>query len=325
MRDLRMRLYGHLQGMGLGYYQQTRGGQLLSRMLADAEAVKPIVGNEALNFVQSVVTHRRVRRDADRAVVAAHHPLAGAGAGAHPGAAAAGAAPAPGLPPHARRSRRPDVADAGDGGGRAAGEVVRGRAVRAAPVLRRRQPVRPRRDQDAAAGHARRPDQRDLRGAGDGGAAVGRRAAWRPGPRRRSSPRASSCSCSWRCACWCRSSSCPTGRRSSRTPSRRASACCRCSTSRRPRRGRRAPPRCAGSATRSSSATCRSATIPRRWCSRTSRSRRTRATSSPSWGPAAPARARWWTCCRASTSRRAARSPWTGATCARSPCRRCAA
>ncbi len=56
VRDLRMRLYAHLQGMGLGYYQQTKGGQLLTRMLADAEAVKPIVGNDALSFVQSVAT-----------------------------------------------------------------------------------------------------------------------------------------------------------------------------------------------------------------------------------------------------------------------------
>ncbi len=56
VRDMRLALYAHLQGMGLGYFQQTRGGQLLTRMLADAEAVKPIVGNEALNFVQSVAT-----------------------------------------------------------------------------------------------------------------------------------------------------------------------------------------------------------------------------------------------------------------------------
>jgi subfamily B ATP-binding cassette protein MsbA len=56
VRDLRIRLYGHLQGMGLGYFQQTRGGQLLTRMLADAEAVKPIIGNDALSFVQSVAT-----------------------------------------------------------------------------------------------------------------------------------------------------------------------------------------------------------------------------------------------------------------------------
>ena len=56
VRDLRMQLYVHLQGMGLGYYQQTKGGQLLSRMLADAENVKPIVGSEALSFVQSIAT-----------------------------------------------------------------------------------------------------------------------------------------------------------------------------------------------------------------------------------------------------------------------------
>ena len=56
VRDMRMRLYAHLQGMGLGYFQQTKGGQLLTRMLADAEAVKPIVGNDALSFVQSVAT-----------------------------------------------------------------------------------------------------------------------------------------------------------------------------------------------------------------------------------------------------------------------------
>ncbi len=56
VRDLRVRLYSHLQGMGLAYYQRTKGGQLLSRMLADAENAKPAVGNEALNAVQSVAT-----------------------------------------------------------------------------------------------------------------------------------------------------------------------------------------------------------------------------------------------------------------------------
>jgi subfamily B ATP-binding cassette protein MsbA len=56
VRDMRMRLYAHLQGMGLAYFQQTKGGQLLTRMLADAEAAKPILGSEALAFVQSVGT-----------------------------------------------------------------------------------------------------------------------------------------------------------------------------------------------------------------------------------------------------------------------------
>jgi len=56
VRDMRMKLYTHLQGMGLGYFQQIKGGQLLTRMLADAEAAKPILGSEALAFVQSVGT-----------------------------------------------------------------------------------------------------------------------------------------------------------------------------------------------------------------------------------------------------------------------------
>ena len=56
VRDMRMKLYGHLQGMGLGYFQRIKGGQLLTRMLADAEAAKPILGSEALAFVQAVGT-----------------------------------------------------------------------------------------------------------------------------------------------------------------------------------------------------------------------------------------------------------------------------
>jgi subfamily B ATP-binding cassette protein MsbA len=56
VRDMRMRLYTHLQGMGLDYFQRTKGGQLLTRMLADAENAKPIVGSEALAFVQAVGT-----------------------------------------------------------------------------------------------------------------------------------------------------------------------------------------------------------------------------------------------------------------------------
>ncbi len=56
VRDMRMRLYAHLQGMGLDYFQRTKGGQLLTRMLADAEAAKPILGSEALAFVQAVGT-----------------------------------------------------------------------------------------------------------------------------------------------------------------------------------------------------------------------------------------------------------------------------
>jgi subfamily B ATP-binding cassette protein MsbA len=56
VRDMRMRLYAHLQGMGLEYFQRTKGGQLLTRMLVDAEGAKPILGSEALAFVQAIAT-----------------------------------------------------------------------------------------------------------------------------------------------------------------------------------------------------------------------------------------------------------------------------
>jgi subfamily B ATP-binding cassette protein MsbA len=45
VRDLRSALYTHLQGMRLDYFQRTRGGQLLTRMLADTDQVKPILGD----------------------------------------------------------------------------------------------------------------------------------------------------------------------------------------------------------------------------------------------------------------------------------------
>src|SRR5437868_12390127 len=41
VRDLRNAIYAHLQGMRLDFFQRTRGGQLLTRMLADTEQVKP--------------------------------------------------------------------------------------------------------------------------------------------------------------------------------------------------------------------------------------------------------------------------------------------
>ena len=56
VRDLRTALYAHLQGMRLDYFQRTRGGQLLTRMLADTEQVKPIVGADIGELLRSVAT-----------------------------------------------------------------------------------------------------------------------------------------------------------------------------------------------------------------------------------------------------------------------------
>jgi len=56
VRDLRVALYQHLQGMRLDYFQRTRGGQLLTRMLADTEQVKPILGDWIAELVRTSAT-----------------------------------------------------------------------------------------------------------------------------------------------------------------------------------------------------------------------------------------------------------------------------
>ncbi|MBI4541657.1 MAG: ABC transporter ATP-binding protein, partial [Gemmatimonadetes bacterium] len=56
VRDMRTTLYAHLQGMRLDYFQRTRGGQLLTRMLADTEQAKGILGDQAANVVQASCT-----------------------------------------------------------------------------------------------------------------------------------------------------------------------------------------------------------------------------------------------------------------------------
>ncbi len=56
VRDLRAALYAHLQGMRLDYFQRTRGGQLLTRMLADTEAVKPVLGDQIAELLRALAT-----------------------------------------------------------------------------------------------------------------------------------------------------------------------------------------------------------------------------------------------------------------------------
>jgi subfamily B ATP-binding cassette protein MsbA len=56
MRDMRTAMYAHLQGMRLDYFQRTRGGQLLTRMLADTEMVKPVLGDWIAELSRSIAT-----------------------------------------------------------------------------------------------------------------------------------------------------------------------------------------------------------------------------------------------------------------------------
>jgi len=56
VRDLRNALYTHLQGMRLDFFQRTRGGQLLTRMLADTEQARFLVGDLAAQALQALCT-----------------------------------------------------------------------------------------------------------------------------------------------------------------------------------------------------------------------------------------------------------------------------
>jgi len=56
VRDMRVAMYTHLQGMRLDYFQRTRGGQLLTRMLADTEQVKPVLGDWIAELFRSGAT-----------------------------------------------------------------------------------------------------------------------------------------------------------------------------------------------------------------------------------------------------------------------------
>jgi subfamily B ATP-binding cassette protein MsbA len=56
VRDLRTRLYTHLQGMRLDFFQRTKGGQLLTRMLADTDQLRGLLGDTAASFLSAVAT-----------------------------------------------------------------------------------------------------------------------------------------------------------------------------------------------------------------------------------------------------------------------------
>src|SRR5881398_3785136 len=54
VRDLRVRLFRHLQTLPLGFFQRTRGGQLLSRVINDTDQVKTAVTAALASLMQNV-------------------------------------------------------------------------------------------------------------------------------------------------------------------------------------------------------------------------------------------------------------------------------
>ena len=54
--DLRQRLYAHLIGLDAGFHDRTRSGELVSRLTADAELLRSVVGSAMSVALRSVVT-----------------------------------------------------------------------------------------------------------------------------------------------------------------------------------------------------------------------------------------------------------------------------
>ncbi|HEX9727137.1 MAG TPA: ABC transporter ATP-binding protein [Gemmatimonadales bacterium] len=52
-RDLRVNLYAHVQRLGLPFYQETRGGQLLTRFLSDTEQTRQAVSGSLVSVVRN--------------------------------------------------------------------------------------------------------------------------------------------------------------------------------------------------------------------------------------------------------------------------------
>jgi subfamily B ATP-binding cassette protein MsbA len=55
VRDLRVRLFRHLQTLPLGYFQRTRGGQLVARIISDTDQVKTAVSAALASLLQNSV------------------------------------------------------------------------------------------------------------------------------------------------------------------------------------------------------------------------------------------------------------------------------
>jgi ATP-binding cassette subfamily B protein len=56
MRDLRQRLFQHLQGMGMRFFTSTRTGEIQSRLLSDVGSIQGVLSDTVANFLSNVTT-----------------------------------------------------------------------------------------------------------------------------------------------------------------------------------------------------------------------------------------------------------------------------
>ena len=54
--DMRQQLYSHLIGLDAGFHDRTRSGELVSRLTADAELLRSVVGSSMSVALRSIIT-----------------------------------------------------------------------------------------------------------------------------------------------------------------------------------------------------------------------------------------------------------------------------
>src|SRR6266513_2212076 len=55
VRDMRIRLFQHMQTLPLGYCQRTKGGQIVARIISDTDQVKTAVSAALASLLQNIV------------------------------------------------------------------------------------------------------------------------------------------------------------------------------------------------------------------------------------------------------------------------------
>lgn len=56
VNDVRQKLYSHMQNLSLGYFNEQRSGDLMSRVLSDTTVIRVAVTSNAITFFQSIIT-----------------------------------------------------------------------------------------------------------------------------------------------------------------------------------------------------------------------------------------------------------------------------
>ena len=56
LHALRIKVFGHLQRLGVDYYEQEMAGRIMTRMTTDIDALSPLLQNGLVNALVNIVT-----------------------------------------------------------------------------------------------------------------------------------------------------------------------------------------------------------------------------------------------------------------------------